>query len=156
MQTVGICRVIEPDIVEQAHTAGLRGVQGRPTPAGMARAEELGLRTLASVEDGDALSAWTAAFTGPLLIDGPRSGSGQIGDLERIARIARERPLVLAGGLSPDNVAAAIEQVRPAGVDVSSGVERSRGVKDPALIREFVQTARAALDRAAYAAGDIP
>ena len=51
-------------------------------------------------------------------------------------------PWVLAGGLTPDNVAEAINLSGAPGVDVSSGVERSRGVKDPALIRAFVQAAK--------------
>jgi phosphoribosylanthranilate isomerase len=52
--------------------------------------------------------------------------------------------LVLAGGLHPGNVAEAIAAVRPFGVDVSSGVESSPGVKDPERIREFVAAVRAA------------
>lgn len=53
-------------------------------------------------------------------------------------------PWLLAGGLTPNNVATAIEQTGAAAVDVSSGVERMRGVKDPALIRAFIQAARQA------------
>lgn len=53
-------------------------------------------------------------------------------------------PWLLAGGLTPDNVARAIATVSAPGVDVSSGVERARGVKDPALIRAFVAAAKAA------------
>jgi phosphoribosylanthranilate isomerase len=57
-------------------------------------------------------------------------------------------PLILAGGLTPDNVADAIEAVAPNGVDVASGVERESGLKDPDLIARFVTTARNAARRA--------
>ncbi|MEQ1866180.1 MAG: N-(5'-phosphoribosyl)anthranilate isomerase, partial [Micropepsaceae bacterium] len=53
-------------------------------------------------------------------------------------------PWMLAGGLTPDNVADAIRATHARGVDVSSGVEKSRGEKDPALIERFIATARAA------------
>jgi len=52
------------------------------------------------------------------------------------------RPLVLAGGLGPDNVAQAIATVAPFGVDASSKLESTRGVKDPALIKDFIQEAK--------------
>lgn len=72
-------------------------------------------------------------------------GTGQLGDWKLAARLAAERPVILAGGLNPENVAEAIRQVRPYGVDVSSGVESSPGRKDPALVAAFIRNARAAL-----------
>jgi phosphoribosylanthranilate isomerase len=78
------------------------------------------------------------------LIEGARSGMGERADWSAAARLARATQLVLAGGLHPANVAEAVRDVRPFGVDVSSGVERERGVKDAALIGEFIRAARAA------------
>ena len=79
---------------------------------------------------------------GRLLFEGPVSGSGVAADWTAARALARRAELVLAGGLSPDNVAAAIAAVAPAGVDVSSGVEESPGIKSPAAIRAFVDAAR--------------
>lgn len=78
------------------------------------------------------------------LYEGPVSGIGSAVDFDRAAEVARRGEMVLAGGLHPGNVADAIHRVRPHGVDVSSGVESSPGVKDPALIESFVAAARAA------------
>jgi phosphoribosylanthranilate isomerase len=75
-------------------------------------------------------------------------GTGQTHDWSisrRIVAAVAPKPVYLAGGLRPENLAAAIAAVRPAGVDVNSGVEDSAGAKDPARLRAFVATARAAL-----------
>lgn len=77
-----------------------------------------------------------------LLLDSPKAGSGEQWDLTRLATSRPEGPWLLAGGLTPGNVRAAIEAARPWGVDVSSGVESSRGVKDHGLIRAFVAEAK--------------
>ncbi len=79
-----------------------------------------------------------------MLFEGPSSGIGEMADWGRAAELAAQTELILAGGLSPSNVADAIAAVRPYGVDVSSGVEASAGVKDPAKIIDFVNRAREA------------
>lgn len=83
------------------------------------------------------------------LFEGAVSGQGMTGDWGEAARLARQSQLILAGGLRPDNVAAALSSVRPFGVDVSSGVEEQPGRKSPALMAAFVAAARAAHARLA-------
>ena len=77
-----------------------------------------------------------------LLFEGPVSGRGTTADWSAAAELAKRTQLVLAGGLNAANVAAAIDAVKPFGVDVSSGVESAPGVKDAVKIHEFVQAAR--------------
>jgi len=77
-----------------------------------------------------------------IMLDAPRPGSGQIFDWT-LAEVPGGLRLMLAGGLTPANVAEAIARVHPWGVDVVSGVERSPGVKDPVKVRAFVAAVRA-------------
>jgi phosphoribosylanthranilate isomerase len=94
----------------------------------------------------DVAHDWPADTT--LLLDKAdpvrRGGTGEVVDWSRAANVARERRLVLAGGLTPDNIEEAIMTVRPYGVDVSSGVEASPGVKDFDKVSQFLKNARAA------------
>lgn len=85
------------------------------------------------------------------LFEGPVSGTGVPTDWPVAQALAGRAELILAGGLSPANVAAAIAGVQPFGVDVSSGVESSPGLKSPEKIASFVATARAAAPAAASA-----
>ena len=87
-----------------------------------------------------------------LLFEGAASGAGKRADWSAARALAPHTELILAGGLTEDNVGEAIEAVGPWGVDVSSGVERRRGEKDPTLIRRFIARVRALEKEAALAA----
>jgi phosphoribosylanthranilate isomerase len=122
-----IVRSLEPDML-QADLFDLERLQLPP-----------GLQALPVVRD-----ASPALPAGRVLFEGASSGSGAVADWGIAGRLARERQLILAGGLNSANVAAAVRAVRPFGVDVSSGVESAPGRKSPELIREFVHSARSA------------
>jgi phosphoribosylanthranilate isomerase len=77
-----------------------------------------------------------------VLFEGPTSGTGLACDWKAACALAKRTELVLAGGLSARNVAAAISAVHPFGVDVSSGVEERRGIKSPREIARFVEAVR--------------
>lgn len=76
--------------------------------------------------------------------EGSKSGKGETVDWRMASPYARQGRMILAGGLSADNVGEAIAMVKPFGVDVSSAVESAPGVKDPAKIRTFIEAARVA------------
>ena len=128
-----IVREFMPDVLQTdfADLAGLR------LPASLA---------LLPVLRADAsMSALPRPLPPRILFEGARSGTGHTTDWAQAARLSARTQLVLAGGLIPANVAAAVAAVRPFGVDVSSGVEAAPGQKDPGRIVEFVRAARAAL-----------
>lgn len=84
---------------------------------------------------------------GRFLFEGPVSGVGRQVDLSMAARLTGRGEMILAGGLRSENVGEAVATVKPFGVDVSSGVESSPGVKSPDMIRSFVAAARVAEER---------
>ena len=77
-----------------------------------------------------------------ILVDSHAPGSGEVFDWSLAEGAPLNRRVILAGGLTPENVAEAIDAVRPWGVDVSTGVEASPGHKDARKVREFVLNAR--------------
>jgi phosphoribosylanthranilate isomerase len=130
-------------------------LHGRETPA-MAAAASASVRVIKALgEPGVDLAAeasrWPEAVT--LLIDavdpGERGGTGHAADWDGAAAVAKTRRILLAGGLTPDNVADAIARVRPYAVDVASGVEEQGrpGVKDHARMAAFFDAVRDAGNR---------
>ena len=129
---------------------GVRIVQlhGDEPPA---YASAVGYPIFRSVAIDDAIEAsamWPAGTR--LLLDAAdrerRGGTGKQVDWSRAAAIAREHPVILAGGLTPSNVAEAIGCVGPYGVDVSSGVESAPGIKDPMKVARFLENAQGAFE----------
>src|SRR5262245_52172105 len=134
-----------------AAQTGITGVQlhGDEPPA-YANAIDWPLLRSVTVEDAaDTSAVWPPQTT--LLLDASdrvrRGGTGQRVDWSQAAALARGRRVVLAGGLTPGNVADAVAAVRPYGVDVSSGVEEAPGVKSFDKVTEFLANARSAFER---------
>jgi len=99
------------------------------------------------VADAHALALLASYEVQGFLLDAPTPGYGGSGatfDWTLAAEVAREFPIVLAGGLSPENVVEAVRTVRPFGVDVASGVESAPGVKDHEKLRLFIERAKEA------------
>lgn len=94
-----------------------------------------------------------------LLVDasvkGAYGGTGITADWKSAAELAKQIPLLLAGGLTPENVAEAVRQVRPWGVDVASGVESAPGVKDVAKMKAFVRAVRGVQSRSEASLRDL-
>ncbi len=115
---------------------------------------EFSVPLLPAFEDGPDLLVRVEEFCARLneerpviLADGPRPGSGERADWNRVQSLSDSTRLMIAGGLTPENVGEAIALLNPYGVDVSSGVERAPGHKDPRRVHEFVAAVRSAEER---------
>jgi len=89
-----------------------------------------------------ALAIPAAAIVADTMRPGQRGGTGLVGDWRLAAKLARQRPTVLAGGLRPENCLAAVDQVRPFALDVGSGVESTPGHKDEEKLRRLFAALR--------------
>ena len=138
-------------IRQTAKTAGLRMVQlhGEEPATYFAELAQPIMRAVTLDTVDETARIWPVGTT--LLLDSSDPSRRAVGravvDWSRAAEVARERRVVLAGGLTPHNVDEAITTVRPIGVDVSSGVESAPGVKDFDKVSLFLNNARTALAR---------
>jgi len=138
-RAVELVETVEPDAVQ------LHGALG---PDGIATlGERVPAKTIAAVDATDPAVEAYADAADALLVDSVDEhgggGTGETHDWERTAELVADLPVpvVLAGGLTPGNVAAAVETVDPFAVDVASGVERDGGIKDHDAVRAFVSHA---------------
>ena len=92
--------------------------------------------------NSEAALAEAEAFPCALVVADSGGGTGRPCRWDLAARLASVRPVLLGGGITPDNVREAIAQVRPAGIDVSSGVESAPGIKDHLLIQKLAERIR--------------
>ena len=146
--TVGVFRDEHPKrVVEMTQSAGLRAAQlhGHESPDDVAFVSQH-IRTVIKAVTAGTVDATRANIFGTsmVLVDAPAPGSGKMFDWSLAGELPEGLNVILAGGLNPENVGAGIAQVRPFGVDVSSGVEASPGRKDPILMKRFIESARLA------------
>lgn len=158
--TIGVFRDHSPDIViEAVHDARLGGAQlhGHETPAQAAEIRPHVKALFVALAAGSPALARAEEYPADaILLDAPTPGGGKVFDWSLAENLPVGRRWILAGGLTPDNVAEAVRQVRPWGVDVSSGVESEVGRKDPLLVRDFVHRAHDAAGSDPDRAADDP
>lgn len=158
--TVGVFRDEHPSrVIEIANRSGVKAVQlhGRETSEQTIEvASSIRYVIKAFGSDSPHLARADQYGTDLVLVDAPSPGSGKIFDWGVVADVPDGLRLILAGGLTPDNVADAVTAVEPWGVDVSSGVEEAPGRKDPTKVRRFVANARAAAPKPYLGPDELP
>ena len=150
--TVGLFVDVARDVVnETVSRCGLDRVQlhGRETPDFCRRITRPVIKAI-RIKNAESLTHvpdyQVSAYLLDAYVEGALpGGTGASFAWELAARAKPYGPVILAGGLTPENIAVAIAQVRPYGVDVSSGVERTPGVKDHRKVRQFIARAKAAM-----------
>jgi phosphoribosylanthranilate isomerase len=146
--TIGVFRDEHPKLVlDTVNRAGLKGAQLHGNERAEAVADvAAGLRwVIKAFQAGSPkVAAAGSLATDLILLDAASPGSGRMFDWTLAGEVPEGMRLILAGGLDADNVADAVRAVEPWGVDVSSGVEKSPGRKDPIKVKRFVERAKAA------------
>lgn len=146
--TVGVFRDEHPRrVIELVQSSGVRAAQlhGHESPRDVETVSQHVRTVIKAVSAGTIDASRADEFgTKMILLDAPAPGSGLVFDWKLAGEVPEGLQLILAGGLTPENVGPGISAVRPWGVDVSSGVEASPGRKDPLLLKRFIESARSA------------
>ncbi|MBT5383480.1 MAG: phosphoribosylanthranilate isomerase [Kordiimonadaceae bacterium] len=148
IETVGVFVNETSDKINRiAEQCKLNSIQlhGEESPALCRRVKRKVIKAF-RVKNADSLKSIASYDVSGFLLDsyndGSKGGSGQVFDWNLALRVKKQGPVILAGGLNPYNIFTAIHRVKPYGVDVCSGVEKSPGIKDHEKIREFIKSVR--------------
>jgi phosphoribosylanthranilate isomerase len=148
IMTVGVFRDEAPQrVIDIMEFAGLQAAQlhGRETPDQTRWVRRRVGFVVQAFPAGDPTVVQARDYgADAILLDHPTPGSGQVFDWALASEVPSGLRVILAGGLTPDNVGGAVGAVQPWGVDVVTGVEKEPGHKDPVKLRAFVAAARAA------------
>ena len=136
------------EVADAAHLAGLDAVQlhGDELLADYSSVPRRLIKAVSLEREEDVADALALPAAVTVLVDATdrvhRGGTGRRANWARAAELARQRPIVLAGGLAPDTVAEAIDRVQPWAIDVSSGVEETPGIKSARKMERLFEAVR--------------
>ncbi|MGD9998092.1 MAG: phosphoribosylanthranilate isomerase [Ilumatobacteraceae bacterium] len=158
--TVGVFRDEHPErVVDTVNRSGVKAAQlhGHESPAIVAEVAASIRWVIKAVVAGSEDAARADQFGTDLIhVEGPSPGSGELFDWSLLDGLPEGPRYILAGGLTPDNVALAVARAQPWGVDVSTGVERAPGRKDPLKVKAFIERARAAAPEPHLGPDELP
>jgi phosphoribosylanthranilate isomerase len=158
--TVGVFRDDLPDrVLEKVHTSGVKAAQlhGHEAPEVTRQVRErLRFVIKAFAAGSHELRRATEHGADAILIDAPEPGSGTVFDWGLVDDAPLDCRILLAGGLTPENVVTAIHRVKPWGVDVSTGVEREPGRKDAVKLKAFIEAAKDAAPQPYRGPDELP
>jgi phosphoribosylanthranilate isomerase len=158
--TVGVFRDEHPKlVVDTVQRAGVKAAQlhGHESPEAVAEVAASVRWVIKAVAAGSADARRADQFgTDLVLVDAPAPGSGTVFDWSLVDDVPEGLRVILAGGLTQENVGAAVRRVRPWGVDVATGVEKEPGKKDALKMKAFIANARAAAPQPYLGPDDLP